>query len=208
MTIPRPLVGLVIVAIALAAGVGVAWGKHHHHAAEAGGESGLAGATLLVVRHAEKPTTAGDRGLSAVGDARARAYADYFRHLEIDGAPVHVGALLASADTDESARPRLTLEPLAKATELTVETPFANKQVKDFANWLQAGPPRGTVLIAWHHGKLAKLLAQLGADPTTLLPDGAWPEDVYDWLVVLRYDGAGRLVDSKRIIEPAGLARG
>ena len=111
----------------------------------------------MIIRHAEKPTTAGDRGLSPAGEARARAYADFFRHLEIDGAPIRIGALLASSDSSESARPRLTLEPLAKATGLPLQTPFANKQVKDFARWLEAGPSRGTVVIAWHHGKLAKL---------------------------------------------------
>ena len=162
---------------------------------------------MLVIRHAEKTGSRDDRGLSAAGETRARAYADYFRHLAIDGAPVRIDTLIASSDSDASARPRLTLEPLSKAIGLPIETPFANKQVKDFAHWLEAAP-RGTVLIAWHHGKLAKLIEHLGANPATLLPGGAWPDDVYDWLIVLRYDDAGRLKESRRIVEPADLVTG
>jgi hypothetical protein len=37
------------------------------------------------------------------------------------------------------------------------------------------------------------LLRALGADPAALLPQGVWPEGVFDWVIELRYDGAGRL---------------
>lgn len=211
MTISRflALAALVLVAFACAAWVGAARAKQHRPAIE--DTAGLADATLLVVRHAEKPTRDGDRGLSPAGQARAQAYADYFRHFTIDGKPVHIDALVASSDSDASARPRLTLEPLAAATGLAVQTPFSNKQVKDAARWLASGgatsQPHGTVLIAWHHGKLAKLLDALGADADTLLPGGEWPSDVYDWVIVLRYDGAGHLAQSRRIVEPADLVK-
>ncbi len=196
-----------LLALALLLGSTAVQAKHHHRDdRENGGAPGLANATLLVVRHAEKPADAGDGGLSPAGEARAKAYATYFQHLEIDGSAVHIGTLVASADSRESARPRLTLEPLSKATGLPIETPFANKQVKDAARWIAAGHARGTTLIAWHHGKLAKLLQKLGADPTTLLPDGEWPEDVYDWVIVLRYGADGQLSEAKRIVEPAALA--
>ncbi len=182
----------------------VAQAKHHHHDDEYGA-SGLANVTLLVVRHAEKPTDPGDTGLAPAGVARAKAYANYFQHFAVDGAPVHVDTLVASADSQESARPRLTLEPLSAATGLSIQHDFANKDAKEMARWLKAGPTHGNVLIAWHHGKLAKLLEKLGADPATLLPGGEWPEDDYNWVIVLRYDADGDLSDAKRIVEPADL---
>ena len=141
----------------------------------------------------------------AKGIARANAYDSYFRHFSVDGAPVAIDTLIASADSRESARPRLTLEPLSKATGIPIQTPFANKQVKDAARWIAAGQTHKAALIAWHHGKLAKLIEKLGADPSTVLPGGDWPDDVYDWVVVLRYDSAGRLAEAKRIVEPADL---
>ena len=165
----------------------------------------MANVTVLVVRHAEKPAEAGDTGLAPAGVARAKAYATYFQHFEVDGTAVHIDTLIASADSDESARPRLTLEPLSAATGLPIAHDFANKEVKDMARWLEAGPSHGNVLIAWHHGKLAKLLEKLGADPATILPDGEWPEDVYNWVIVLRYDADGELSEAKRIVEPADL---
>jgi hypothetical protein len=56
-------------------------------------------------------------------------------------------------------------------------------------------------LICWHHGNIPQLLRALGADPNTLLHKGKWPNDVYDWLIQLRYDENGHLLDSKRINE-------
>ena len=196
------LAGVLLFAATLSAPTPAEAKHHHHHDAVA---TGLANVTLLVVRHAEKPASKDDPGLSPAGQARAQAYASYFRHFSVDGAPVHIDTLIASADSAESARPRLTLEPLSKATGIPIQQPFANKQVKDAAHWIEAGQAHGTALIAWHHGKLTKLLETLGADPTTLLPDAAWPETVYDWVIVLRYGPDGHLSEAKRIVEPADL---
>lgn len=89
--------------------------KHRRHDDARGpeGSPGLADVTLLVVRHAEKPSAEGDADLSPAGAARTEAYATYFRHFALDGKPIHLEALIASSDSKESARPRLTLEPLA-----------------------------------------------------------------------------------------------
>ncbi len=193
--------------LATVVAIAPAHAKHHHHNDDEGESTGLANVTLLVVRHAEKPTAEGDTGLAPAGEARAKAYATYFQHFTFEGPPIHVDALIASADSRESARPRLTLEPLAKATGLPVQQPFANKQYKDFARWMESGDGHlhGTALVAWHHGKLAKLLERLGADPATILPGGEWPENVYDWVIVLRYGPDGHLAEAKRVTEPGDL---
>ncbi len=164
---------------------------------------GLANATLLIVRHAEKPEDG--NGLTVAGEHRANAYAGYFQHFEFDGKPVHVDALVATLDTPKSARPRLTVEPFAKASGLQLQQPFADRQVGELAAWLAAQPPGRTTLIAWHHGQIPNLLAALGADPAALIGAPTWPSSVYSWVVVLRYDAAGKLAVSRLVHEPEGL---
>lgn len=201
----KPLLGFILAAFLLAGASPVlARHHHHHHYDEDAADSGLAGDTLLIIRHAEKP--AGDNGgpgLAPAGVARAKAYADYFQNLRIDGAPVKIDTIIATADSQDSERPRLTVTPFAQASGLKIEQPFPDKEVKALAHWLAAGEPHRTILIAWHHGRMPKLLNQLGANPDELLPDGFWPEDTYDWVVVLKYDDQGQLFESKRIVEPA-----
>lgn len=155
-------------------------------------KNGLADATVVIVRHGEKPDEG--TGLSPVGEARAKAYVGYFEHLLLDGVPFRPDTLVASADSKNSARERLTLEPLAQALGLPIDQRFADKQVKELARALADESHGKSVLIAWHHGELAKLVEALGADAAKLLPDGHWPDDVFNWVVVLRYDHAGKLV--------------
>jgi hypothetical protein len=198
---------LTALAVALCLCGGPAFARHHHHHhhyyddESSDVASGLAGDTLLIVRHAEKPDSG--PGLAPAGEARAKAYADYFAHFQLDGAPVKIGTIIASADSDNSARPRLTVTPFSQASGIKIEQPFPDKEVKALAHWLAAGTPNRTILIAWHHGKLPKLLRELGADSEAIVPGGVWPEDTYDWLVVLKYDSSGNLSEAKKIVEPA-----
>ncbi len=142
-------------AVALCFCGGPALARHHHHHHydndNAAVASGLAGDTLLIVRHAEKPDGEGNPGLAPAGEARAKAYADYFAHLQIDGAPVKIGTIIASSDSENSARPRLTVTPFSQASGIKIEQPFPDKEVKALAHWLAAGSPNRTILIAWHH---------------------------------------------------------
>ena len=144
--------------------------------------------------------------MTPTGEARARAYAAYFRNFAVDGAPVHIDTLVATADSNNSMRPRLTVKPFSQASGLPLQQPFKNKDVKGLANWLANGPSHRTVLIAWHHGVVPKLLTELGADPLSLLPGGEWPPTTYDWVLYLHYGEDGHLAQTKRIVEPAGLA--
>ena len=45
------------------------------------------------------------------------------------------------------------------------------------------------------------LLRALGADPNQVIPKSKWPDDVFGWLIQLRYDSAGNLIEAKRINE-------
>lgn len=160
----------------------------------------LAGCTILIIRHAEAPATG--RGLAPEGERRARAYAHYFKPFTADGGSQEPELLIASTDSDNSERPRLTLEPLAQALGLPVDTSFANHQEKELAVFLSTKPHGRSILIAWHHHKLAKLIRALGGEPAAVLPDGQWPDTTYDWVVELKFDSKGVLA-SQRLIKEA-----
>jgi hypothetical protein len=155
----------------------------------------LANATVLIIRHAEKPDSGS--GLSAAGEARAKGYAGFFKRFTLDGAPLRIDTLVATADSDESRREKLTLEPLSRMTGIPIQQPFEDRAVKNLVGWLGQGRPEQNILIAWHHGKVPMLLADLGLDPSTILPGGRWPADVFNWMVMLRFDSNGNVMPSR-----------
>jgi hypothetical protein len=163
--------------------------------------SGLANTTVLIVRHAEKPDDGS--GLAPLGEKRAAAYAGYFQNLTVDGRNLRPQTLIATEDSKESMRPGLTLKPTAAALNLPLDQRFKDKDYADVVQALKSEAHGQVVLIAWHHGKLDKMLAAFGADPKSLLPDGKWPEDVYDWLFILPFDAQGQLISAqvKRVTE-------
>ena len=164
-----------------------------------GTPSPLKDAVILVIRHAEDARE-GD-GLSATGEARAREYAGYFKNFTIDGQPLQLDSIFAAQDSSHSHRPRLTVEPTAKALGLTIDSRYANNQFQELANEIESRPHGKSILICWHHGRIPQLLHALGADPQNLLPNGKWPDDVFGWVILLRYNENGKLFESKRISE-------
>jgi len=165
----------------------------------AGDSTGLKDTVVLVIRHAEKPAS-GDY-LTPVGEQRAAAYVGYFRNYTIDGRPITLDHLFAAADSKGSRRPRLTLTPLSKATGLAIDTKFTAEQYNELADALRAKSHGEHILICWHHGEIPQLLQALGANPDKLLPKGKWPDTVFGWMIQLRYDNKGQLVEAKRINE-------
>ena len=62
--------------------------------------------------------------------------------------------------------------------------------------------PHGIVpLICWRHGQIPALLDAFGVAPTKLLPGGKWPDDVYDWVLVLRMDARGEVASTELVHE-------
>lgn len=159
----------------------------------------LSNATILIIRHAEKPASGLE--LAPAGVARAQAYPAYFKNLSLAGVPVKVDAVFATADSKGSHRPRLTIEPTAKALGLPVDSRFADKNFAALADELKAKPHGRTLLVCWHHGEIPSLAQALGADPAKLLPGGKWPNEVFGWMIVLRYDAAGHLTEEKCLNE-------
>jgi hypothetical protein len=166
---------------------------------EASDGSGLKSAVILIIRHAEKP----DKGdsLSKAGERRAKAYVDYFRAFTVNGQPLKVDYLFSTADSKESHRARLTLEPFSKAVGLRINDRFEDTQFRELAGAVRAKQPGKQFLICWHHGEIPQLVSAFGADPKALFHDAKWPDDVFDWVIQLRYDADGRLLDAKRIAE-------
>jgi hypothetical protein len=162
-------------------------GMHHTFAAK------LQNSVIVVIRHAEKPV-ASDDGLAPAGDARAKAYVDYFKHFTVNSHPIHFDYLFAAKDSHESKRPKLTIKPLSQALGLDINMDFKDDEYANLAEELHSGRySTKNILVCWHHGKIPKLLAALGAAPQQLLPHGKWPENVFGWVVLLEYDQKGTL---------------
>ena len=83
---------------------------------------GLRDTTVLIIRHAEKPTSGWV--LAPAGVARAQAYPEYFKHLVLDGQPVKIETLFAAANSKGSHRPWLTIEPTSRALGLPIDARF------------------------------------------------------------------------------------
>lgn len=158
----------------------------------------LAGNTVLIVRHAEKPLLG--RELTRAGEARANAYIHYFEPFQESGLNIRVNALYSGSDSPDSVRPRLTLEPLSRASGLPLDSSISTKEPAALVTLLRTQPHGNHPLVAWRHGSVPALLTAFGASPT-LLPESKWPDDIYDWVVVLTFDNSGHLRSSQLVKE-------
>src|SRR6476619_4200884 len=159
--------------------------------------TGPGNAVVLIMRHAEDADSG--KCLSPLGTTRADGYANYFKNFTIDGKQLKLNYIFATRDSRHSQRPRLTIEPTAEEFGLTIDSRFKNKEFLDLADEIRGLPPGSEILVAWHHGKIPRLLQALGADAKALLPNGKWPDDVFGWVIQLRYDEDGKLLERKRI---------
>src|SRR5205809_6399579 len=74
---------------------------------------------VLIIRHAEDADS-GD-GISPLGQERAEAYKDYFLKFTVDSTQREPQVIFAAKDSKKSHRPRLTMEPFAKAANLKID---------------------------------------------------------------------------------------
>jgi hypothetical protein len=155
-------------------------------------QQGLQNTTVLIIRHGEQPSSG--PGLSALGQKRADAYVSYFQNLTLDSTPAVPNYLMSAADSAQSQRPHLTLVPLSKALNLPINDKLTFKQGAKLAKELQDKSHGKVILICWHHSAVPDLLKALGADPNQLLPKGKWPDEVYNYVLRLSFDGKGALI--------------
>lgn len=115
--------------------------------------------------------------------------------------PLPFLVVFAAADSKESDRPQLTLGPTSALLGLAIDSRLADVQFQQLADALRAKPPGQHILVCWHHGEIPQLLRALGADPVQVLGAAKWPDAVFNWVIQLRYDANGRLVEAKHITE-------
>jgi hypothetical protein len=164
-------------------------------------QEGPKDAVVLIIRHAENGAIG--RGLAPRGEQRAQAYKDYFLNFTVDSKRLVPNAVFAASDSKQSHRPRLTVEPFAKAAKLPIDTRFGSDHSAELAAALRTTEQGKVVLVCWRHGVIPDVLRALGAKPKHFLPEGKWPDAVYDWVIMLSYDREGHLIpaDSRRITE-------
>ncbi len=157
-------------------------------------QDGPKDAVVLIIRHAEDADS-GD-GISPLGEKRAEAYKNYFLNFTVDSKRREPAVIFAAKDSKKSHRPRLTMEPFAKAANLKIDTRFGNNQSAELAADLRANDHGKVILICWRHPYIPALLGALGANPKTFLPNGKWPGAVFDWIILLSFDQNGNLIPS------------
>ena len=164
-------------------------------------QDGPKDAVVLIIRHAEDGAM--DRGLTPRGQDRAEAYKNYFLKFSVDSKQLEPNVIFAAKNSKQSHRPRLTVEPFAKAAKLEIDSRFGNNQSAELAADLRANQQGRVILICWRHPYVPDLLRALGARPEDLLPRGKWPNSVYDWVILLTYDQDGHLIpaNTRRINE-------
>ena len=133
---------------------------------------------ILVMRHAEKPADDADPHLAPAGAARAQTLAAYI--------PTTFGdpdVILAAAVSTHSARPFETVEPLAMACGVAVQTPFKDAEYAAQAHALRTDPARKgkRIVVCWHHGEIPALMQALGA-PRASYPD-PWDPTVFNLIL-------------------------
>ena len=167
----------------------------------ANSQDGPKDAVVLIIRHAENGGTG--HHLASRSQQRAETYKNYFLRFTVDSQRLEPDSVFAAKDSKHSHRPRLTVEPFAKAAKLPIDTRFGNNQSADLAADLRANHQGKVILICWRHENIPALLRALGAKPKSLLPRGKWPGSVYDWVIFLSYDQDGRLIpgSARRINE-------
>ncbi len=157
-------------------------------------QDGPKDAVVIIIRHADDADSG--HGLSPLGQERAEAYKNYFQNFTVDSKPREPTVIFAAKDSKKSHRPRLTMEPFAKAANLKIDTRFDNDHSADLAADLRANQQGKVILICWRHPYIPALLSALGANPETFLPNGKWPGKVFNWIILLSFDQDGHLIPS------------
>jgi hypothetical protein len=153
-------------------------------------------ARLIVLRHAEKTGDRRDRNLSPAGHERAMRLVPYV--LETFGRP---DFLVAAKSSDRSRRPVETIEPLAAAVSLEIQSKFDDDEVDALVAALSEKRAYRSKfgVISWRHSDIPRLVACLGA-PADTIP-GEWSESDYATLVDISYS-SGSKVTANRLTMP------
>lgn len=153
---------------------------------------------IILIRHAEKPNSG--PGLAIAGEERAQAYVVFFQNLRISGKPITFDYIFSCADSPNSCRPRLTVQPLADAMKLKIKQKYAVDEFKKLKKEIKGKKKYNNcnILICWHHEKILDLASAFGADIKTLpassnWPVPPWPNKIFGALLQISFDDKGEI---------------
>jgi hypothetical protein len=154
----------------------------------------MAPQTLLLMRHAEKPSDDSDPDLSTQGLERA------------NNLPARVNAILggtvqyifAATDSTHSNRPVETVTPLSLAIGVDINSDFADGGYATLAGQIltQDRYRDKRIAVCWHHDNLPNFAAALGAVPGSY--PNPWPSRIFDLILVFEWDGGTLAVTESR----------
>jgi len=154
-------------------------------------------ATILLIRHGEKPATGID--LAPAGVARAKAIPQLFGGEAPHNLP-RPDFLFATHISKSSNREVDTLLPLSEALKMPISHEVDDKDFATLATELLSGKYAGkVVLVCWHHGALPQFARALGATP----PYDKWPDTQFDRVWRIDYAGGkATLTDLPQALMP------
>jgi hypothetical protein len=183
--------------------------------------------TIYLIRHAEAHPTASFEDGNFVGAGQWRALAlPYFLSNTLRNQSLPSPDLVYSIDPAQSfslgslnisyVRPSLTVLPYAIANNLPYQLvssffismasdPDAAKSTNDYFFTHNAGVDLSghTVLVAWEHEHYEPLINYLLASygSNIVLPKGIWPQNDYDTIWTVKFDGAGNVTVNNALSE-------
>ncbi len=140
---------------------------------------------ILILRHAEKPADTSNENLSTKGYERAAALAYYLT--ETFGTIDHIFAAGVGLKSP-SKRPLETITPLATLIDKKIHDAFLKYQYQEMAAHI-LGDDNYTdarVAISWQHTDIEAIANAFG---TKNVPTSPWPEDCFDLVWKLTYNG-------------------
>jgi hypothetical protein len=156
---------------------------------------------IMIIRHGEKPDGShpgidsngnpDDSSLTAIGWDRAHRLVGLFAPAQgppRTGLARPIAIYAAAANTNgEGKRTRETVQPLADALGITVNTTFGNGEENALAQELIAHP--AVTLICWQHGEIPAIVKAFPA--VSPRPPSTWPNGRFDviWTLTQAPDG-------------------
>jgi phosphohistidine phosphatase SixA len=140
--------------------------------------------TILLMRHAERPGDSTVADLTGPGYLRAVRLAPYI--IDHYGKPDFI---FVAQQFRKNNRPRLTAEPLAKASGIKIDDSYEAILNEELAKELLHNPKFNNklVVIVWHHSQIPKLCHFLGATEGTYPSE--WHLGMYN--MILKIDERG-----------------
>lgn len=163
-------------------------------------------ASVILLRHAEKPAGESDVHLSERGQLRARALPGLFATNAVLLSYGRPAALFAPSFTKKghAVRPYETLRPLAEHLNLPIQMPYRTQDYADLARQILEDPTLNdkTVVICWVHDDLPDLAKAFGVKPKP----PHWRETIYDriWVITFRGDQANLVILPEHLLPGDG----